>query len=69
MKCPRCGLAGPREMRTVIRRLYRTGRGVYGMKALGSGQVTGAEVSVSSHAAPGRAGVRCRIGPASRPTR
>ncbi len=39
--------AGPREMRTVIRRLYRTGRGVYGMKALGSGQVTGAEVAPS----------------------
>lgn len=31
--------------RPAIRRLYRTGRGVYGMKALGSGQVTGADVA------------------------
>ncbi len=37
--------AGPREMRAVIRRLYRRGRGVYGMKALGSGQVTGAQIA------------------------
>ena len=37
--------ARPREMGAVIRRLYQSGRGVYGMKALGSGQVTGAEVT------------------------
>lgn len=37
--------AAPHEMRAVIRRLYRSGRGVYGMKALGSGQVTGAGVA------------------------
>lgn len=37
--------AGPREMRAVIRRLYRRRRGVYGMKALGSGQVTGDQVA------------------------
>lgn len=36
--------AGPREMRAAIRDLYGSGRGVYGMKALGSGQVTGAQV-------------------------
>ena len=36
--------AGPEEMRAVTRRLYRSGRGVYGMKALGSGQVTGAQI-------------------------
>lgn len=32
--------ASPPEMTQVVRRLYRSGRGVYGMKALGSGQVT-----------------------------
>jgi aryl-alcohol dehydrogenase-like predicted oxidoreductase len=32
--------AGPAEMTEAVRRLYRSGRGVYGMKALGSGQVT-----------------------------
>ena len=37
--------AGPREMRAVIQRLYRSRRGVYGMKALGSGQVTGDQVA------------------------
>lgn len=36
--------ARPRDMLAVIRQLYRSGRGVYGMKALGSGQVTGAEI-------------------------
>ena len=36
--------AKPREMRAVIQRLYRSRRGVYGMKALGSGQVTGDQV-------------------------
>ncbi len=36
--------AGPAEMRVVVRRLYGSGRGVYGMKALGSGQVTGAQI-------------------------
>jgi aryl-alcohol dehydrogenase-like predicted oxidoreductase len=39
--------ASPAEMTEVVRRLYRTGRGVYGMKALGSGQVTG-EAAVAS---------------------
>lgn len=33
--------ASPAEMTRAIRQLYRSGRGVYGMKALGSGQVTG----------------------------
>jgi aryl-alcohol dehydrogenase-like predicted oxidoreductase len=33
--------ASPGEMRRAVRRLYRSGRGIYGMKALGSGQVTG----------------------------
>lgn len=37
--------ASPREMRAAIRQLYRSRRGVYGMKALGSGQVTGARVA------------------------
>jgi aryl-alcohol dehydrogenase-like predicted oxidoreductase len=37
--------ATPRQMRPVIRDLYRSGRGVYGMKALGSGEITGARVS------------------------
>ncbi len=37
--------AAPREMRAAIRQLYRSGRGVYGMKALGSGEVTGAGVA------------------------
>ncbi len=32
--------ASPEEMTAVVRRLYRSGVGVYGMKALGSGQVT-----------------------------
>ena len=32
--------ASPAEMTRAIRRLYRTGRGVYGMKVLESGQVT-----------------------------
>lgn len=39
--------ASPAEMTRAIRRLYRSGRGVYGMKALGSGQVTG-QVAVAS---------------------
>jgi hypothetical protein len=33
--------ASPAEMTLAVRELYRSGRGVYGMKALGSGQVTG----------------------------
>jgi aryl-alcohol dehydrogenase-like predicted oxidoreductase len=33
--------ASPAEMTSALRALYRSGRGVYGMKALGSGQVTG----------------------------
>ncbi len=37
--------AGPREMQAVIRQLYRSGRGIYGMKALGSGQVTGGQIA------------------------
>jgi aryl-alcohol dehydrogenase-like predicted oxidoreductase len=37
--------ATPQAMRAAIRELYRSRRGVYGMKALGSGQVTGAEVA------------------------
>ncbi len=38
--------ASPAEMTLAIRGLYRSGRGVYGMKALGSGQVSGkAEVA------------------------
>lgn len=37
--------ASPREMRAAIRRLYQNHRGVYGMKALGSGQVTGTGVA------------------------
>jgi aryl-alcohol dehydrogenase-like predicted oxidoreductase len=36
--------ARPPAMRGVIRQLYRSGRGVYGMKALGSGEITGARV-------------------------
>jgi aryl-alcohol dehydrogenase-like predicted oxidoreductase len=32
--------ATPAEMTVAVRRLHRSGRGVYGMKALGSGQVT-----------------------------
>ncbi len=36
--------ARPRDMRTVIRRLYESGRGLYGMKALGSGEITGPSV-------------------------
>lgn len=37
--------ASPRAMHAATRQLYRSGRGVYGMKALGSGQVTGAHVA------------------------
>jgi aryl-alcohol dehydrogenase-like predicted oxidoreductase len=37
--------ATTREMQAAIRGLYRSGRGVYGMKALGSGQVTGAQAA------------------------
>ncbi len=37
----------PAEMTQAVRRLYRSGGGVYGMKALGSGQVTG-EAAVAS---------------------
>jgi len=33
--------ATPKEMTDAVKRLYRSGRGVYGIKALGSGQVTG----------------------------
>jgi len=32
--------ASPAEMMQAVKRLYRSGRGIYGMKALGSGQVT-----------------------------
>jgi aryl-alcohol dehydrogenase-like predicted oxidoreductase len=32
--------ASPAEMTRMLRRLHRSGRGLYGMKALGSGQVT-----------------------------
>ena len=32
--------ATPKEMTEAVKRLYRSGRGVYGIKALGSGQVT-----------------------------
>jgi len=32
--------ASPAELTAVVQRLYRGGRGVYGMKALGSGQMT-----------------------------
>ena len=32
--------ASPAELTAVVQPLYRSGRGVYGMKALGSGQVT-----------------------------
>ena len=35
-------------MTQVVRRLHRSGLGVYGMKALGSGQVTGQEAVVSA---------------------
>lgn len=37
--------AGPDEMQTAIKSLYESGRGVYGMKALDSGQVAGAHVA------------------------
>lgn len=37
--------ARSREMQAVIRRLYQRGRGVYGMKALGSGQITGTHIA------------------------
>ena len=37
--------ATTRQMQAAIRGLYQSGRGVYGMKALGSGQVTGAQVA------------------------
>jgi aryl-alcohol dehydrogenase-like predicted oxidoreductase len=33
--------ASPIEMTKAVKRLYRSGRGIYGMKALGSGEVTG----------------------------
>ena len=33
--------ASPAEMTVAVQRLYQSGRGVYGMKALGSGEVTG----------------------------
>jgi aryl-alcohol dehydrogenase-like predicted oxidoreductase len=36
--------AQPPAMRGVIRQLYRSGRGVYGMKALASGEITGTRV-------------------------
>ena len=40
--------ATPKEMTDAVKRLYRSGRGVYGIKALGSGQVTGqAEVAAA----------------------
>lgn len=40
--------ATPKEMALAVERLHRSGRGVYGMKALGSGQVTGqAEVAAA----------------------
>lgn len=40
--------ASPAEMTRAVRRLYLRGRGVYGMKALGSGEVTGkAEVAAA----------------------
>lgn len=40
--------ATSKEMAEAVKRLYRSGRGVYGMKALGSGQVTGqAEVAAA----------------------
>lgn len=37
--------AAPRQMHAATRQLYRSRRGVYGMKALGSGQVTGAQIA------------------------
>jgi aryl-alcohol dehydrogenase-like predicted oxidoreductase len=40
--------ASPAEMTRAVQRLYRSGRGVYGMKALGSGQVTGATAVASA---------------------
>lgn len=33
--------ASPTEMTKAVKRLYQSGRGIYGMKALGSGEVTG----------------------------
>lgn len=36
--------ARPPRMWAAVRQLYRSGRGVYGMKALSSGQITGARV-------------------------
>jgi len=40
--------ATPEEMAGAVKHLHRSGRGVYGMKALGSGQVTGqAEVAAA----------------------
>jgi aryl-alcohol dehydrogenase-like predicted oxidoreductase len=40
--------ATPKEMTEAVKRLHRSGRGVYGIKALGSGQVTGqAEVAAA----------------------
>jgi aryl-alcohol dehydrogenase-like predicted oxidoreductase len=37
--------AGPHEMHAAVRPLYESGRGVYGMKALDSGQVTGDKIA------------------------
>jgi hypothetical protein len=37
--------ADPDEMHAAVRPLYESGRGVYGMKALDSGQVTGDKVA------------------------
>lgn len=40
--------ASPAEMTGAVKRLYQSGRGVYGMKALGSGEITGkAEVAAA----------------------
>jgi hypothetical protein len=42
--------ASPAEMMQAVKQLYRSGRGIYGMKALGSGQVTDpAEVASALH--------------------
>lgn len=42
--------ATPKDMAEAVKRLHRSGRGVYGMKALGSGQVTGRdEVAEALH--------------------
>jgi hypothetical protein len=39
--------ATPQEMTEAVRRLHRSGRGVTGIKALGSSQVTGREVAAA----------------------